>query len=61
MRLSVVARWSGFCTRTLRRWIERGILAGDKIGAYWYVERDDALRLRSGRAPKGRPERVREE
>jgi len=54
VRATVVARWTGRHPRTVRAWIERGIVAGCRIDGRWYVRREEALLLRAGNRPKGR-------
>lgn len=55
--VSVVARWTGRCARTIIRWVNDRIIPGvlvrgarHKLGR-WYVPRDTATDLREGRMP----------
>lgn len=55
--VGIVARWTGRCDRTIKRWIIKGHIRGEIVGRLWYVARDDAHALRDGRAPRTRPPR----
>jgi hypothetical protein len=55
--VSVVARWTGRCSRTIIRWVNDRIIPGvlvrgarHKLGR-WYVPHDTATDLREGRMP----------
>lgn len=37
--VSVVARETGMCVRTIKRWIRRKTLRGVKLSGRWYVNR----------------------
>lgn len=44
-----VAGIFGVTTETVRNWIDRGVLKGERRGNHWWVPRTDMLRLANER------------